>query len=401
MTEYWFRTIVLPMIRTAAKEAEVHIIAPPGPWRLTGLTDAMLKTCLYMPELHWHILDDADHTSYRTRPASRDDFVDFVRQIDADYTFCRSADVETPARFPGKVRFIMEATFMPLVPDHMPFHEWVMIHDGRGLYDHGMLPALTEAQHVLLREHIRPIWDSLVASGGDCPLVRDTYLTAAGLPTDRKIIAVPLEYDGPENFFNVLHGIGMTNDKLVAALAEQIDDDSLLAITVHPIQQQYNPTAVQRIADMDPAKVRIVRGPGRRNLLTSGLLRHCDGAIVQDSKSIINAAFFEKPILRLSRFATADWLNVYDDTTSFLTDIAAGTARAPSREDAMTWLGYHHANNALAANELPDEGLKALLDRVDRPVDPARWEANLARHAESFVDWLTNGSMPATTQAAA
>lgn len=398
VTEYWFRNIILPMIQTAAQEAEVHIVAPPGPWQLTGITETMLQACVDMPGLQWHILDGEHHPSYRTRPTQQADFVEFVHQINPDYTFCRSADVETPAMFPGKVRFVMEATFMPLVPDHMPFHEWVMIHDGPGLFDHGLMPQLSDTQRTRFREHVQPIWNRYVEREIDCPSVRNAYLAEAGLPRNRKIIAVPLEYDGPENFFNVLHGIGKPNDELVAELAEQIDDDSILAVTVHPIQQVRHPETSRRIAHMDPAKVRIVRGPGLRNQLTSWLLHHCDGAIVQDSKSIMNAAFFEKPVLRLSKFTTADWVNAYDDIASFMTDIRAGTARTASRDDAMVWLGYHHANQALAASELPSKSLAALLDRVDRPINPERWEANLARHMGSFDSWSVPTSMASARQ---
>lgn len=384
-TEYWFDTILSHMIRKAAAKAEVHIVVPLF-WRLTGLTNNRLMRFANLPHIRWHILDGPDHPSFRTRPAQQDALVDFIHQIAPDYVFCRSADVDTPSRFPGKLCYLMEAGYAPIVPDQLIYGEHVWLRDA-GLLDHGVMPPLPEEWRTRFRDAMAPLWNSFQAQRDAANSNRETYLAIAGLPADRKIIAVPLDYNGPDNFFDQVHGHRQDNDVFVAELAERIGDDTILAVTVHPIQQKLQIDAVNRIAALDRDKVRIVRRPDSKSNLTRFLIRHADGMIVRDSKTLISAGFYGTPILRLSKFATGSWLNAYSDMDSFVTDVSAGTARAAALEDALVWAGFHNANNAFAAAH-PEVTFEELLDRMDQPFSPARWETNLARHRRYFDPWF-------------
>ena len=390
VTELWFDHVLAPLIRAAAKDAEVHVIVPPL-WSMTGITARQLAGCADLTEVHWHILDGEDHPSYRMTPAAPDALVDFVGRIDPDYTFCRSADVTTPGRFPGQVRYLMEGGFPPLPPDGAPRWGYAMV-QGPNLFDHGFLPDLDERRNAWLDEQIAPVWNILQARYhhvGD----RRSYLAEAGLPTDRKIIAVPLEYDAPDNFFDKVHSVDASNDRFVATLANQIDDDFLLAVTIHPVQEKLRSAVVDRIAAMDRNKVRIVRAPGDgAGGVTRLLIQHCDGVVLRDSKSFVNAAFFAKPLLRLSRFASADWLRAYTDVPTFLEALRSGTARSADDADVRTWFAYHYANNAFPVGD-PDMTLADLLDRANRPCNPARWQAHLDRHRACFDAWIASHAL--------
>jgi hypothetical protein len=122
---------------------------------------------------------------------------------------------------------------------------------------------------------------------------------------------------------------------------------------------------------------------------TLSLIQHCDGMIVTDSKSFAEGAFFGKPMLRVSRFASGEWLNLYSDLAELQADLRAGTARAAAPEDVALWYAFHYANDAFASDD-PDLTLEQLIDRVERPVDPDRWEANLGSYLDQRYQPLIN-----------
>lgn len=392
VTRHWFDNRLVPLIRRAAREAEVHVIAPIG-WRDTGITDTMLHGCLDLPGVRWHLLDGADHRSYRTVPEDPEALIDFVRAIDPDYTFCRSADIATPQHFPGKVRFMMEADYPPLLGDDSPHAARIML-TGPDIYGHGEMPPLTEPQRARLRAHSAPLWDQFHAHHPGFEGDRAAYLAKAGLPADRPIIAVPLEHESATNFFAHLYWGSPSNEQFVAELVDLIDDDCILALTPHPLWVSQPPefqagiiASLARLAEMDPDRIRVVATIGGRRELTRWLTQHSDGMILRDSKTIATAAFYGKPFLRLSPFTTGDWMNAYSDAATLLSDIRSGVARGASLDDALIWFAFHHANNAFVPHE-EDQTFQGLLDRVERPVNPDRWEANLRRHQRDFANWF-------------
>lgn len=401
VTRNWLNNLLAPIIRRAVHEAEVHIIVPVS-WRDTGITADQLRQWTDLPQVHWHILDGPDHPSFRTTPTAPDDLVDFVKTIDADYIFCRSADIVTPRRFPGKVRFLMEGDYPPLLGDGRPHSDRIML-TGAGIFDHAELPPLTQEQRDRLAAYTAPLWDAFQMRHRGYADGRLAYLERAGLPTDRPIIAVPLEAESRTNFFEPLYWGPPENEAFIHQLIEQCDEDCVLAVTPHPLYAIQPPDiharvtgSLRRLAEFAPDRLRVVTAPGDARQLTRWLIQYSDGVVLRDSKSFATAAFYGKPLLRLSQFATGDWVRAYDNIAMFLSDVRAGRTRVPALADTLTWFAFHHANNAIVPNDA-GETLGQLLDRVDCPVNPDRWQANLHRHQRDFANWFV--ASPATQAA--
>ncbi len=392
VTRNWLDNLLAPLIRRMAHEAEVHVVVPLK-WMDTGIDPVQLQQWIDLPDIRWHILDGADHPSFRTAPASPDDLIDFLGAIDADYTFCRSADITTPLRFPGKVRFLMEADYPPLLGDYRPHSDRIMM-TGAGIFDHGRLPALAPEQRARLTAYAAPLWETFQKRYPAYPGGRAQYLEDADLPTDRPIIAVPLEAEGRTNFFEDLYWGPSQNEAFIYRLIEECDPDTVLALTPHPVSAIQPPdiqcrisASMRRLAELAPDRLRVLTGPGNMRELTRWLVQYSDGVILRDSKVVASAAFYGKPILRLSQFATGDWINAYDDIGTFLDDVGAGRARTAALDDALAWYAFHHANNAFVPYEAR-HSLQQLLDYVDQPVNPDRWEASLQRHRHDFANWF-------------
>lgn len=369
VTPWWFDEIVAPMIRVMARDARVSVLVPPL-WRGTGIGPEQLSRCADLDMVDWYILDGEDHPRLRTAAAGEADLIALVRDIGADLTLCRSADLETPTLFPGTVRFIMEGAAPPFVTG--PAWAWLP----ETLFDHGLMPALEPAARARLDAAFRPWWDEMQArfSATD----RDAFLAAAGLPHDKRLIGLPLEYEHEEMFFRQ-HDSFAGNVALVNALADDLDADSVLVVTNHPLNEKHCDNAPLHAAiAARGGKVRLVPGIGTQGAATMLLARHADGMVVGNSKSFGGCAFFGTPMLRLSRFRTGAWLNAHHDIASFTAAIGAGTARGADPADALSWFALHLID---AVFDPADPGLTAadLIDRAARPVNAARWEAGLAR----------------------
>jgi hypothetical protein len=378
VTPNWFTDNLAPLIRAATAAAEVHVIVTPL-WNGTGISDAELATCPdLLDTVRWHVLDGPDHPSLRTNPDDADAVIALARAIDADYTFCRSADVTTPASFPGKVAYLMEAEFAPSLPASVPVSGRVMLH-GRRLYDFGFVPALDPSLRRWLGEAIEPAWQAIAELGA--PQVdRAAYLASVDLPPDRPVIAVALQCQTSDNVFGQVHSSEGPADAFIARIAENLPGDWLLAVSPHPIDRRLGTSgAIDRIAAMDPARIRLVgqRDESYRGEATERLIQHCDGLIVAESKSISLGAYYGKPILRLSGFATAEWVHAYDDIAAFGAALQTGSAAVPAPEAMRLWYAYHFANDAFVAAETD---IADLLDRVEQPVNPDRWEQALMLH---------------------
>jgi hypothetical protein len=329
-------------------------------------------------------LDDEDHPTLRTAPADPEALIDRVRAIAPDYTLCRSADVATPGRFPGRTRFMMEAIVPPFAL-RRGARGGLML-DGPRLYDQGFMPQLDRQDRRRLDDLFAPAWQAMQARHEAGEAARAAWLAEAGLPAGRRIVALPLNVEAATNFFIRQHSATPSNAALVESLAARLDEDIVLALTRHPLNVSGDPELDRSVEPIEPVvarlgdRVRIVEAAGPAGNATASLIRHCDGAIICDSKAFGYAAFFGKPILRLSYYASAPWMRAYTDAAPFLADVRAGTARTPDGEAAMTWFGYHYANQVFAAH---DRRLTAadIADRIDRPVNPDRWEAGLRRLA--------------------
>jgi hypothetical protein len=392
VTSNWLDNLLTPLIRRAAREAEVHIVVPRR-WRDTGISGGQLQRWIDWPEIRWHILDGPDHPSFRTAPSEPDEIAAFVNAIGADYIFCRSADILTPQRFSGTVRFLMEGDYPPLLGDGRPHSDRIAI-TGPDIFGHGHTPLLTTEQRTRLAAYTAPLWESFRVQNRGYLGGRLAYLERANLPTDRPIIAVPLEAESRTNFFEYLYWGPRRNEQFVYHLLAYCGEDCVLAVTPHPLSaiqppdiQRRMAESLARLAAFAPDRVRILNGPGNARELTRWLIQYSDGVVLRDSKAIATAAFYGKPVLRLSHFTTAEWINTYHDIRPFFDAVRAGRARTAAETDALTWFAYHHANNAFVPRDA-DQTFSQFLDRVDRPVNPDRWEPNLARHRQDFSGWF-------------
>jgi hypothetical protein len=370
VTPWWFDNIVRPLIFACAASAEVHIIVAPL-WRNTGVGPEQLLPFESAQDVHWHIADGDDHPSLRTFPADPDSVVELVRSIDPDYVLCRSADIATPARFPGRVRHLVEAGAPP-VPTETT---WIVLQSD--FWHHGAIPDLAGEDRQAIAEAFRATWqrmrDSAARQGSRLP--RSTALRQMGLPDDRKIIALPLEYEHPETF-TAFHNRFDRNLDLIHHVLGQLDDEFVLALSDHPLNCKHvdNSLLYETIAALGD-RVRLLPNPAASCSPTDLIVEHCDGLIVQNTKAIYSGAFFGKPILRLSNRPSAEWLGVHHDLDSFQAAVRSGKAGA-GEESALLGFGYHVLHEivdpaAISAAEI--------FDRIDRPFSDDRLAAGLNR----------------------
>lgn len=372
VTPWWFDNVVEPLIRRLHGTAEIIVLAP-KPWRGTGIGERELARCVDLSHVRWCIMDGDDHPTTRTKPRAAADIIDFVQNLAPDYVFCRSADFETVKAFPGKVRFLMEGGIAPFrLPDR-----WIMIQEQ--LLEHAALPQLDQPARDRLVEAIAPAWSKLRTRHRRDPEARTATLAAAGLPADRPVLLLPLEYDHDENFFR-MHRVGARpNHRLVQEVAKAVGSRFAIAVTDHPLNKLY--------VDTKPLEdtVRSLGGqvwsmPAKLGNVSStlALAPHVDGILVNDSKAFALGPLCGTPILRRSRFPIGDWVCPYTEFEPFLQAIVAGTARIAAEEDARLWTAFHLANNAF---DPQDPALTAadILDRADQSVSVNRWDAALTR----------------------
>ena len=371
VTRWWFDAIVEPLIRCMAKEAEVGILAP-APWTNTGIGPREMQRMADLPDIPWYIMEGPDHPSVRTAPTNPAELIDFVAALAPDVVFCRSADRDTVAHFPGTVRFIMEADAPPFT---VPSHRISLRTD---LFDHGELPDLTPDQERWLDQAIAPQWEALEEKYAPLLARRDTILDAAGIGPDKPFLLLPLEYEHRENFF-LMHRVGACpNHELVAEIAEKVTPHCPLVLTNHPLNKRHVNNrdlhaAVTALGD----DVLLIDDDLDGFPPTLALTPHAEAILLGDSKSFTLAAFFGTPILRRSRFASGGWMNVTDDLDLLMDRIGKGPLPRPDREAARRWFAFHFANDAFDPRD-PELTAAKLVGRMDRRVDPARWEAGLA-----------------------
>jgi hypothetical protein len=371
VTPWWFDNIVAPMIAKLAGEAEVHVLAPPL-WRNTGLGPNQLAHCAMMDGVHWHIVNGEGHASLRTHPDDQRGLVDFVRSISPDYVFCRSADIETPAAFPGKVVHLMEAGASPFSTRA----GWVILQPD--FWHHGAMPELSAIDRSAIAAEFSDLWQDFrdrLENRAPFHEPRAKVLEDMGLPQDRKIIALPLEYEH-EEAFTAFHNRFERNLDLLHSVASQLDDRFVLAVTDHPLNYRYvDNSAVYAAIEALAPRVRLVPNPNFYYYPTTLLIKHCDGLIVQNTKSIYCAGMFGKPVLRLSHRPTAPWLRAHGEMSAFLAAVVAGEAGADA-EQARIWFGCHIMHQIIDPAETTGA---EILDRIERPFCLDRLSAGLDR----------------------
>jgi len=372
MTPWWLENIVSPIIGAIEADCEVSAIVP-SPWSDTGIPmDA--PALERHPNVNWHYLEGERYRALRRDARAVPEILDLICDIDAAYTFCRSADTVSPIFFPGVVRFLMEYALPPLAPatEGQDFSL-----TGPRLFDRGFLPPMEPE----VRSWLADVAARRLATMPVCarPQGHAQYRAAAGLPADKAIVACPLEFQSRENFFSI-HRCHRDNAALLETVLSHMGEDCCLAVTRHPLTlyQGGDENVVSFIAAHASRIVEV--SYSRWGNATAELVSHCDGVIVEDSKCIYLAALSGKPMLRISRFDCAEWMRSYTDMGDFFAAVARGSALVPMEEDVLAWFGYGLANDRINPC-LPGFGWAELQERADRPYDPRRWRNNLDFYA--------------------
>ncbi|MBV9882917.1 MAG: hypothetical protein JO276_07915 [Sphingomonadaceae bacterium] len=377
VTPWWFDRIVAPLIDRLVQHGEVHVMVPPL-WHGTGIGAEQLAGVVAAELVQWHILDGEDHPRLRSGGEPFDDLVDLVHAIGPDICLCRSADLDTPSRFPGIVRYLMEAGFPPFPAGA----EWLVLREHP--FDHCVIPALGEADKEALHGGTAELWSAverIVAAQAHPDGLRDEE----GRGADELVLALPLEYENAENFFS-LHRPHANSAALVSELAEAVDDGVRLAVTDHPLNLLHcDRSPLEAAVAQHADRVRLVPPKRRGQRPTISVVRASDGMIVSNSKVISIGAFLGKPILRLSNHESGRWLNAYSDLRAFLGGLRDGAPKVPAKDEAKTFFALHAANNIIDLNHQDMDG-RLILDMVETPVDPRRWPAGISRYAASHPD---------------
>jgi hypothetical protein len=374
VTPWWFQHIVEPMLRRLAPIVQVHVIAPTQ-WQNTGIGIEELNRCLDLTTITWSIIDPEDPLAVRKGTAAQSDLLELVRDIDADVTLCRSADFHLTAQFPGTVRYLMEAASGPFELDpssititSQPFAA-------------GVTPFLEQNEQLRLKELIAPLWNDMKARRlWELP-TRHELLRSLDLSLAAPTLLVPLEYEHEENFFLIQRAVEGSTRQLLVRLARLVDRACSIAVTDHPLNVLHlDRDELHRCCKRLKGRLSIAPGTLLGHSATIALASTADAIIVGDSKSFGLAAAFGKPLLRLSRFATADWLNAYSDPACFLAAIRTGDLRSPCQVGAQLWFAHHFCNETLLPGD-PDLTGEDLIDRVFHPVNDNRWERAISHIA--------------------
>lgn len=365
---WMLENVLEPMIAKLAPVAEVHVIIP-STWMEKRSASDIFQATVSHENVTWHpiTLDCNDFDAFDVNGPTPD-VVNLVNAIAPDHCLCRSANPTLPQHFPGQVSYIMEAGAPPFrVPRH-----WISLQSQ--IFDHGFVPDLLPHLQDALVAMISPAWEAITSN----PDRDSSWLKQQALPANRKIIALPLEYDHPDNLFQIHRSI-CPNAELIGRLLDRVDTPLFLAITDHPLNiylgDQHKLRATLKAQH---SKARLLSPLNKSSDMTSALTQHADGMIVGDSKSFAAAAFYGKPLLRISKFASGPWLQAYTDLDEFAADLTADCAAAPAIRDAMLWFAHYFAAQIFApldADVTSDE----LLERIAGTPNPNRWNEGIAR----------------------
>lgn len=369
VTPWWFENICAPLIGKCAERHEVHVMVCPL-WRGTGIAEGQFPVLEALPQVRWHVLDGPGHPDLRIDGSEAADLFELVDFLAPDLTLCRSADLAAPARFPGAVRFIMEGAAPPL--QDRP----TAIVLARTLFDYGLLPVLPDDQAARLDALAPDLWRARALR--DAPSSREAFFLEHDLPARGTLIGLPLEYEQEENFFDRHHRYA-GNAEMIADLAGQMPGGAILAATHHPLTERHgDPGPVEEIVATLGDRVRLLPSGKEPGAITRALACHCDAMIIGNSKSWSAAAAAGKPIVRLSEFATGDWIGAYDSLPAFRADHAAGTVRSPDPAMARRWFSFHMLNDVFDPAEPSLTGDEIVARALER-VDPGRWDRALER----------------------
>lgn len=378
VTPWWFSNVVIGLIRTLASEHEVHVIVPPF-WHGTGITQHEAHHIEALPDVFWHLLNGPNHPRLRTDASQEDELIEFVEAIAPDLTLCRSADLKTPARFPGCVRYLMEGGAPPFQLQS------TSLALKTELFDHGFTPMFEPEVEARLDAIGQELWEATHARLR-LPS-REVFFQDAGIDPASRIIGLPLEYEHPENFFHQHHAFA-DNVEMLRTAARDMGKEATLLVTHHPLTEQHGDVSRANAAIKELGQqVKLLprsylpgeAGPVGPYNVTQAMALHCDAMVVGNSKSWAICAAFGTPIARLSDAPTAPWVNACKDVARLMSNLDAGTACAPDRRAAKRWFAHHILNRVFDA-QAPDLTAHDIIGRAFAVSDPELWEKSLARY---------------------
>jgi hypothetical protein len=329
IADWWFEWIITPMLRTLASDgdvAEIHLLVAP-PWRHSGLSAQHVAWLQHTAKIHWHVIDPASSGdiawNFRFNGAAVPGLLDHIRAINADLTLVRSAEPAFCRAFPGTVRFITEGAAPPYATDG----RWVVLEEEA--FGRGFMPDHAKA-HAASCAHVT---QGLAGPRVTAAEARDRL----ALNTDRPILAVPLQWEHPDNFFLDLAGFP-TSLGLINALLDHTDPDVVLAISDHPLNRAN--------LDRSDLKTALAAMPDRVILCeqdgATGLLAACADVMVSDlSKSWSLAAFHGTPILDVGLQPAAAWINAIPGLANLPRSPRRADLPAADPQAMALWFGWH------------------------------------------------------------
>lgn len=361
VTPWWFDNIVGPMLRALSRDraqVELHVVTAKL-WRNTGVTPENYLGLSDLSDIRWHIVEN-EPEAFRFAGAQVPGLPETIAAIDPDLTLARSADLALAQWMPGTVRYIMEGAAPPflteptwIVLDEVPFSHGHVSGEAVGLADvcAGRLAPAWEAAERLIGTHTR---ESL------------------GLPPDRPIVAVPLNYEHEENLF-LAHAVVPRGVDLVARLLAALPDHFVLAISDHPLNRLHvDRSEIDALIAGHADRAHLFPKPGDTNRLA----QVSDAMLIDLSKTWAIAAFFGAPMLNLGARAHADWLQAVPGITVLSDALAGGELVGPSPADTRRWFGWHLGGRIADSTALPLDRLLRCVD--DRPSESDAM-ANCAR----------------------
>lgn len=362
VTPWWFGEIIAPMLRALHGVADLHVMVAPL-WRNTGIEGAQLDAIADLDRINWHVVEADDPALFRTEAARIPGLLDRIAQIAPDITLARSADLATPGQFPGQLRYIMEGAAAPFDTDP----RWVVLEEKP--FAHGAMPADAAAIGDLYANALDDLWRDAERRLAREPLAgwRDHF----GLPRNRPIVAVPLQYEHEENFFLAASAFPRGVD-MIAHLLDRLAPDVFLAITDHPLNRIHvDRSAIAALIDRHSERAVLCAADKMPYGATGLLAARTDAVLIDQSKSWSLAAFAGTPIMRIGNSGMASWLNAAEPAAGAVTG-----RTPPEKAAARRWFGWHLGARIVDPAALTLDRLLAHL--ADTP-DDAGIAANLSR----------------------
>jgi hypothetical protein len=384
VTPWWFREVITPMLRALHRgggAVELHVMVAPL-WRNTGLQpDDLLPAADLDEAVHWHIIDQGEPEQFRLSGAEVPGLLDQVNRIDPDITLARSADFAISRQFPGVVRYIMEGAAPPFGTD--PEH---VVLDERP-FAPAEVPAHAATLADAIAERLRPSRDLVQRrpSAGAPAMLRERL----GLPSNRRVVAIPLQYAHEENFF--LHHAGFPDGlALIGRLLAKLDESVVLAFVDHPLNRRHSrPECVLHVdrhtigAHFAADAERIVDCTGPHG---AEALAMCADIMVADlSKSWMLAAFHGTPLVNVAHGPTASWLNAVPGLSALSPALASGTLSGPDASAADRWFAWHIGARLVEPRSLTPDRLLRCIEQRPSEADVADNLAKVEAHQRRLL----------------